>query len=118
MALTPLVPWPTSAAALINARERVEKQAISAKDDEIVDSICEATAEVIQKYAPLAPQAVKDEAFMRLAAYMHSKVDLVTRERDGEMEMEYDLNASALFRRCGAQGLLSPWKIRRAGAIG
>ncbi len=114
-----LVPWPTSPVALQSAREQVNRQAIGAADDrELVDDICKAAATYIQRYAPEAPQEIKDEALIRFAAILYTPVDSQTKMQDGEMIMEFETNHAAFFRRSGAAALLSPWKIRRAGAIG
>ena len=63
--------------------------------------------EVVEKYAPGAPDTVKDEAAIRLAGYL---LDAPPAPTGGGY-------AAALVNSGGA-GLLSPWRVRRAGMIG
>ncbi len=73
---------------------------------------------IIDRYAPEAPEGVKNEALVRFAGYA-ADVQGVTKEAIGEQSVEYtDRTSPAVFRRSGAMGLLSPWKRRRAGRIG
>ena len=61
----------------------------------------------VLKYAPEAPEAIRDEAGTRLAGYL----------LDAPPAAPGDGYANAL-RNSGAEALLAPWRIRRAGAIG
>lgn len=124
-----LAPWPTSPVALENARAHLARHigkqyTLPATADQIaegnaiLDDVGSAAAAYVERYAPGAPDAVKDESVVRFAAWLVTVTDALTRERDGEMEQEFDNNHAAMFRRSGAAALLSPWKIRRAGVIG
>ena len=83
-------------------------------------NLLEAAQARVERYAPGAPAAVKVEAVIRLTGYLdQSDYGGVKRESIGGVrEVEYTVNHAAAFRNCGAAGLLSPWKERRAGAIG
>ena len=66
-----------------------------------------ATAEaVVAKYAAGAPEAIRDEAAIRVAGYI----------LDAPPSPSGDGHA-AILRNSGAAGLLAPWRARRAGAI-
>ncbi len=66
-----------------------------------------ATAEAVcERYAPNAPAAVLDEAEIRLAGYLFDAPEAPGGDR-----------FAAAFRNSGGMALLSPWKVRRAGAI-
>ena len=76
--------------------------------------------ELIQHYAPGAPQAVKNEAAVRIIGWLKDQPAFALRRTENEEghEVEYQTaqNMSAL-RHSGAMALLTSWKIRRAGAI-
>ena len=62
---------------------------------------------VIERYAPDAPDAVKDEAAVRVAGYL----------LDQPPAPAGDGHAAAL-RNSGAAALVSQWRVRRAGVVG
>lgn len=69
---------------------------------------------IVEKYSADAPEAVKNESYIRLAGYL-------TEARfggfvDSETKIPPSSHAAA-FRNSGAQALVSPWKRRRAGRI-
>ncbi|MCY4394799.1 MAG: hypothetical protein OXC10_06665 [Rhodospirillaceae bacterium] len=59
---------------------------------------------VVDRHAPAAPEAVRDEAVVRLAGYL----------LDAPPAPAGDSYAGALHN-SGAKALLSSWKVRRAG---
>ena len=68
----------------------------------------DATArEMVQKHAPLAPDAIHNEAFVRLCGWLH----------DADPSGSTPGGPSAL-RSAGAAAILAPYKVRRAGRIG
>ena len=74
---------------------------------------------LIEREAPMAPQAVRNLCLIRLVAYLGEGYSATVRsESIGDKSAEYNLDHRSLFRMCGAKGMLSPWKIRRGGAIG
>ena len=74
-------------------------------DTELEALIATATAEV-ERYAPAAPQAVKDRAASMVAEWIH----------DRETGGEYRRLANALVG-SGAKAMLSWWRVRLAGVV-
>ena len=76
-------------------------------------------AEVVETYAPDAPDVLQNEAVIRFAGYLaQSDFGTIRTEEIGPKRIEYHLNHAAMFRNSGAAGLLTGHKRRRAGAIG
>ena len=76
----------------------------------------------VEREAPQAPEAVANEAVYLFAGYLKESGSGALRSKSigGEsgFTRDYITNHGPAFRNCGAQSLLSPWKVRRAGAIG
>ena len=123
MAVAALSPWPSATATVARTAARAalkaETGASDTTDDEL-DRVGAAASTVIERYAPSAPDSVRGEAMVRLCGYIlnSARRQSVTGEKIGDLSMEYSINHAAMFRHSGAQALLSPWKVRRAGAIG
>ena len=84
-----------------------------------VDRLAFATRELptcqalTEQYCPQAPASVKDSACVRIAGF------LAEARFGGFASNEVKpINTSAVFRLSGAQGLLRPFKVHRALAIG
>ena len=73
-------------------------------DSEIARNIETATT-LANRQAPDAPESVGQEAIIRMTAYLFEGPDGIGQT-----------NAAA-WRRSGAEGLLSPWTVRRAGLV-
>ena len=124
MAAVILSPWPTTPAARDKAVAYIRQQCAGrAMNDE--DSACqlgETAAALVEREAPDAPQAVKNEAAIRVIGYLaEAAFGSVIRETSvGNKEAEYTPfpQMAPILRNSGAKGLLSPWKRRHAGAIG
>ena len=115
-----LSPWPTSAAALTAARAQL-KAAIGGDDltDARLDQLGATASALVEREAPGAPGAVKDEATIRTAGYLHgSDFGGIRSESIGPRSVEYTASHAAMFRNCGAKSLLRPWRVRNAGIIG
>ena len=85
---------------------------------ERAERVLPVAVEAINRYAPQAPTAIKNEATMRLCGYiLGSDYGVVTTEAIGPRSVTYPLDHAAFFRRSGAKALLSPYKVRRAGKI-
>lgn len=77
-----------------------------------------AAAAMVEREAPGAPDAIKDESALRFAGYLaQSDFGTIREEAIGPKSVSYITGHGSAFRASGAQKLLSPWKIRRAGAI-
>ena len=76
------------------------------ESDSMLTRNIEAATALANRQAPDAPASVGHEAIIRACAWLHEGADT------GESA------PAGIWRRCGAEGLLSPWTVRRAGAIG
>lgn len=86
--------------------------------DRAAQLLAVATA-LVERYAPAAPDAVQNEAAVRTAGWIMERPDHgVVSERVGELEARVSPGQLGALRHSGAMGLLSPWKVRRAGAVG
>ena len=72
--------------------------------------------DLIEQYAPDAPNSIANEAAIRTAGWLLERPPAVRREKTGDLETDYQGGTSPL-RASGAMALLSPWKVRRGGAI-
>ena len=73
-----------------------------------------AQAIVLRYGGDAVPEAVSNEAIIRLCGYfMEGRFGAFT----GSGVQIPPQSHAAAFRNCGAQSLISPWKIRRAGAV-
>ena len=125
MAVTaqPLSPWPptTMPTQRTNAIARLKAviQGRGAESDAAACALGEMASARVEKEAPGAPQAVKDEAVIRYAGYVaQADFGSVAQESIGPRSLTYPTNHAAAFRYCGAYGMLTPWKRRRAGVLG
>ena len=135
MAVVCLSPVPTTPAKLTAARNYLAAQIGGSGPKDMVgpggrpvarpelveriDALIAIAAALIEKEAPNAPQAVKNEACVRMCGYLAEGYSATVRsETIGPKSAEYNLNHAAMFRTCGAKGLLAPFKVRRAGRIG
>ena len=80
-----------------------------------VDSIHAAACARVKRYAPGAPDAVQNEAAILMAGWQWqaSAQSRHVFPTDGE---GIPVNVSRAFLLSGAQGLLSSWRVPRAGA--
>ncbi len=118
-----LSPWPNAGtqartAAIAKLKRRVS--GLSSADDETISELGEVAAAVIEEYAPLAPQAVKDEALIRYAGYLAQAPPGSIQKIDvGDVVIEFRMAPPASsFQLSGAGALLTRWKVRRGGVIG
>ena len=93
-------------------------KAIGSTEDVATRLLAVAKAHV-ERYAPDAPSEVQNEAVIRLAGYLsQSQATIAMRSVSvGGIDVQAPPTHAPAFRNCGAMGLLSPWKVRRAGAI-
>ena len=118
MAVATLSPWPSSPAALTAARTCLG-DALGLTDESTVDRLGAAAAALVENFAPLAPQAIKNEATIRCAGWLAGQPHAAIRsEKVGELGVDYVPSMLSALRHSGGQALLSGWKIRRGGSIG
>ena len=81
-----------------------------------LDRMLAVATEVVERYAPNAPEVIQNEAAIRFIGYLaQADYGTIRSESVGERSVEYHLNHAPAFRNCGAEMLLSPYKVRRAG---
>ena len=113
-----LSPWPRLNSEIDRAVECLRQVLPDSLDDARIKRLGAVAAAHVERYAAGAPQNVKDQAAEMFAGYMaESRGGPVTKLAMGTIDIERQVNHAAMFRNCGAAGLLSPWKKRRAGAI-
>jgi len=73
----------------------------------------------VERYAPSAPGEVQDEAAIRFSGYLAASPGFGAYRKleVGSTTYEMPPTHGPAFRNSGAMALLSPWKVRRAGAI-
>ena len=118
-----LSPWPSDPVAIAAAIATLRTDCIieSSATDEEINRIGQATAAMIEKEAAGAPDPIKTEAVIRLAAYIYwtTKSQGFVSDQLGPKTTVYSQhNHADMFRRSGAKGMLAPWRIRHAGMIG
>ena len=73
---------------------------------------------LVNRYAPGAHDAVANEAAIRTAGYLAEMPAAAVRsEAVGDVSQGFAVTHLSALRHSGAMALLSPWKVRRAGAI-
>ena len=73
---------------------------------------------LVERYAPDAPGAISNEAVIRAAGWLAEQPSAAIRsETEGDIRTSYAPSMQSALRHSGGMALLSPWKIRRAGAI-
>ena len=76
-----------------------------------------AATELVERYAPDAPIAVKDESVLRCIGWIIQSPESGMRSRTvGPISADYVPSMTGALRMSGAKGLLAPWRVRRAGA--
>ena len=118
MAVT-LSPWPSTPVALQKATECLRQVLPAELDDTRIQRLGATAAAMVEQYAPMAPQPVRDQAVEMYAGYLvQARTGPITKLEVGNISMERQVNHAAAFRLCGAAGILTRWKVRRAGVIG
>ena len=116
MALAILSPWPTTPASKTAAIACLKAEIDL--DDDRVDAIGSVAGALVERYANAAPQAVKNEAVIRCAGWLaDSPSSGIRDESAGQLSASYSASMTGALRHSGAMGLLSPWRVRRAGKI-
>ena len=86
--------------------------------DEVATRLLKVATILVERFAPGAPSQIQDESAIRTAGYLNEMPNAPVRtETEGEVTTEYAVTRVSALRHSGAMALLSPWKIRRAGAI-
>ena len=90
-----------------------------AVNDTLAARLHPVAVELVERFAPDAPDAIQNEAAIRCAGWLlETPAGGIRSETTGDVRTSFDgARASSALRHSGAMGLLSPWKVRRAGAI-
>ena len=74
---------------------------------------------LIEQYGAVAPEEIENESVLRISGYLHGQPKASIRaESVGSLSVDYAPSRQGALRHSGAMALLSPFKVRRAGAIG
>ena len=109
-----LSPWPTTPAA-IQAATTYLAAAVGASES-VACRLGPVVSELVERFAAGAPAAVKSESVIRAVGWLHGNRPGLRKVNVSNIDIEFSGGQSAL-RNSGAMSLLSPFKIRRAGAI-
>ena len=115
-----LSPWPSTPAALATATAELASalDLDATADEAIVRRIGATAAALVQRFAPAAPDAIKCEAVIRCAGWLLDVPSAgIKRDSAGPLDQSFSPAATGALRSSGAMGILTAWKIRRAGAI-
>ena len=105
-------------AVTITAAQLGERIAGAANDPDVAAQLLATATALVEREAAGAPEAIQNEAVVRFAGYLaQSDFGTIRMEEIGPRRVEYITNYQSMFRNCGAKALLSPYKVRRAGAI-
>ena len=112
-----LSPWPSKTASLATAIAELGT-ALGEDDDTVTARLGATAAALVERYAPDAPDAIKCEAVIRCAGWLREAPAYGARmESEGEISTSFTPSATGAMRASGAMAMLSPWKVRRAGAV-
>ena len=105
------------AVTLAQLREAIEIET-DASADAAITRMLEVASELVERYASGASVAVKDEAIIRTVGWLVNQPSFSLRGRTSVgVRSSFDTGQLSALRHSGGAALLSPWKIRRAGAI-
>lgn len=115
-----LAPWPSRTATASLAAAIAELgRAIGEDDEDVTARLGGAASALVEEHAPLAPQAIRDEAVVRCAGWLLEAPSAGIRSSsEGDIRTSYSPTMTGALRASGAMSLLRPWARRRAGAIG
>ena len=117
MAVSPwplLSPWPTTPVA--QAAATTALAAAVGSSEAVACRLGPVVAALVDRFASGAPAVVKSEAVIRAAGWLHSNRPGLRKVGVSNIDIEFEGGQSAL-RHSGAMALLSPFKVRRAGAV-
>lgn len=89
----------------------------SSLTDDRAAALGETASELIERFAPDAPQAVRNEATIRVAGWMHAREPKpIQGATIGGIRLDFRerFYSPDAMRNSGARALLTPWRVRRA----
>ena len=107
--------------AILVLSSAVPQRALTSGRDD-VDALGMVASARVEREAPGAPQAMRNEAVIRFAAYLGESLaggaGSVRKATTGPFDREFQTNHSGAWRHSGAGALLAPWKRHRGGMVG
>lgn len=100
----------------VNELTESELQTAIGSDLDTAKRLLPVAKSLVNQYANSAPQEVKNEAMIRISAWLHEQPAAITQTSISGAEITYRGGNSPL-RNSGAMSLLNPWRKRRAVAI-
>ena len=86
--------------------------------DDRAAALGETASEMVERFAPDAPDAIRNEAVIRVAGWLHSRepkpVQAVTLTSGFRLDFRERFFSPNAMRNSGARELLTPWRVRRA----
>ena len=120
-----LSPWPANDGTQIPALSAATNElgralALHATlDAELIWRLGAAASALVEEHAPLAPQAIRNEAVVRCAGWLlESPSSGIRSSSEGDIRTSFSPTMTGALRTSSAMSLLRPWAKRRAGAIG
>ena len=84
----------------------------------LADRLHPVAVALVERWAPAAPEAIQNEATIRCAGWLADTPPAsLQSEQYGDVSVTWATGQLSALRHSGAMALLSPWKVRRAGAI-
>lgn len=125
MAIVSLSPWPASGNDLTTAISTLKDAIKPGAGNDEIERLGKVASDRVENYAPGAPDATRTEALILFAGYLIETAgnsfgalrDETIDAGPVKLDYAYQANNGPAFRNCGAAGLLSPWKVRRAGLL-
>ena len=118
MAVAVLSPWPTTPTALTAAVACLRAEIGDDGTDDRIKALGSAAGALVERHAPGAPQAVRNEAVIRTVGWLReAPADGVRRMSAGPFDVSYSTAMVSALRHSGAMAVLAPWRVRRAGVI-
>ena len=104
-----------------DANDATERNAVNARNLALATRLHAVATAVVERYAPGAPEELRDEGLLRVAGYLFADEPAAKVLRrlglsGGDLDIEIRSPGSAL-RLSGAAALLSPYRVRRAIAV-
>lgn len=109
-----LSPWPTSPVALATATAAL-RAATGIRDDATAQRLGAVAAARVESFAPMAPQAIKNESVIRFAGFLRQQPSVIRTLTAGSVQLDYAVSGfTRPFVNCGSKALLAPFVRRRA----
>ena len=112
-----LTPWPARTATVaLAAATATLKAALGEPDEAVVQRLGAVASAVVEAYAPSAPQVLRDEAVIRVAArLLESSPVSVRMESTGDISTSFSPSLTGALLHSGCKSLLYSFRAKRAG---